>query len=549
MPASTFRKNGSRSARRAALMLSVALPAMGNVASAATWEVVVNNGFYAPVALPQLVLPYFFSYNQPSINYAGQVVFRARAKAKTGGASGGEPVRGVYLRTGTGPATSNAIRIMADNSGVKVPSPNTTGATFIEFPSIPRADATTNMVATRGQSQPVVTLSDGTKVGTSGIYALYGGNPWVPTAMNFGTGASQVGNVPNYNYFAVPGEPAGTKFDQFPGSPSPLANRLVLFKGNYTVEGVGKTGVFYRDMFGGTLPVQLVVKSGMPIPGAPGKVFGSAAPPSSGLTWDTATPRTVFAGFDNEEAPTAGGIFMADLGNPASLRPLLSIGSQVPGMPPGTTFNRFGEGVSYDGRLASVWGAWGTETKIVHKDCPTDGNKDLVDYCRQQYPNGVDLTVPLNQGVFLIDTTGTLVYPIARTNADGFTDFVYWTYSGKPPGGLEGDDAELPRWRSSAFTAVSQNAMVLKGQKGNVDGLYARTWTSGNLITVLDTTMTGRSVDPAAPDGSRVTAIGLERDGFRGSKVAITASMLNEVTTASWAGIYIHDCGPTCSAW
>ncbi len=534
---------------KAALMIGVAIPAMGGAASGATWQMVVNNGVVAPQSVTQPKTPYFFSYNQPAINTAGQVVFRARAKPLTlegQGGGGGEPVRGVYTALGTG-GLAGGIRIVADNLGVLVPQPNTTGAQFIEFPSTPRADALSATVATRGQSQPVVTLSDGTKVGTSGVYLRVGGDT-TEAAPALVTGASLVGNVPAYSYFSVPTEAPGTKFDQFPGSPSPVAG-IAVFKGNYTVDGVGKTGVFLRNTKGGTQPVKLIVKSGMPIPDAPGKVFGSAAPPSA-ATNTLGVKKVVFAGFDNEEAPTAGGIYITKLADATYLRALAAIGTQVPTMPAGTTFNKFGEGLSFEGRFVTFWGAWGSETKIVHKDCPADGNKDLIAYCLQQYPSGADLPVPVNQGIFLVDVQTSVITLIAKTNADGFTDFLYWTYSGKPPGSSgEAEDAEPPRWRSSAFTAVTTNSMVFKGQKGAVDGLYARNANSSTIIRVLDTTMDGRSVDPAAPIGSLVSAIGVERDGFRGSKVAITASMLNAATTASWAGIYVHDCGATCSSW
>lgn len=528
-----------------ALLIGVATPLMASAANAATWQTVVNNGFVAPQSNASGQTPYFFSYNQPAINNSGQVVFRARAKPLSAGQGGSQPTRGVYTRSVL--LTSAPINVVADNKGVLVPAPNTTGATFIEFPSTPRADALSALIATRGQSDPVVTLPDGTKVGTSGIYAKAART--LPSLPEFPltTAASLVGSIPAYSYFQVPGEPAGTRFDQFPGSPSPVGARYVAFKGNYTVGTTGKTGVFYRDLVGGTQPVKAILRSGELIPNAGGKVFGSAAPPSS--TKDTAgLLKVVFAGFDNEDLPTAGGIYSAELGNPASLRPLVSIGDHVP-KTTSSTFNKFGEGISYNGRWVSFWGAWGSATRIVHKDCPTDGNADLIAYCKTAYPSGVDLKVPLNQGIFVLDTVRNSLTRVARTGTNGFTDFLYWTYSGKPPGGTEEEDAELPRWRASAFTAVSKDAMVYKAQKGAVDGLYARRWAVNEIIKVLDTTMAGSSVDPAAPSGSLVSAIGVERDGFRGSRVAITASMLNAATTASWAGIYVHDCGTGCSGW
>ena len=80
-----------------------------------------------------------------------------------------------------------------------VPQPNntTTGndgllASFNEFPSVPRIDAGSDTIATRGQSTPVWTymLDDGTesRTGTSGIYTS--SSHGMPT-----TGASMLGDV------------------------------------------------------------------------------------------------------------------------------------------------------------------------------------------------------------------------------------------------------------------------------------------------------------------------------------------------------------------
>lgn len=563
-----------RRALKATLLLGVT-PLASTSAFAITWQTVVNNSNVPPTSAPQTNTPYFFSYNQPAVNWSGQVVFRARAKPLTGSGSSGEPVRGVYTRSVA--STGAATQFIADNLAVQVPSPNTTAATFTEFPSTPRSDILSYLVATRGQSQPVITTPDG-KLGTSGVYAralqstssIYQGIPQLP-ALPLTTAASQVGSVSQYSYFQVPGEAAGTRFDQFPGSPSAvsLPTRLiymVAFKGNYTVGTTSKTGIYFRNLAGASA-VQLVVKSGDNIPG--GGVFGSAAPPSAADSGN-AVAKVVFAGFDNEDAPTKGGIFIAPLTQPTTLTPLVSIGAPVPNVS-GATFNKFGEGISYDGAYATFWGAWGTATKTIYKTCPTDGNKDVIAYCQAHAPlpdYTYELTVPANQGIFVVDTTKSSnnVSLIARTGDAGFTNFIYWTYSGSPEGG----DAEPPRWRASAFTAVNNkapnasttttrpSAMAFKGLKGAddvslgaVDGLYVKRLnsTSSALITALDTTMDGRLVDPSAPAGSLVSAIGVERDGFRGRWLSITASMLNAQTTASWAGVYVHDSGSAYNTW
>jgi hypothetical protein len=58
-------------------------------------------------------------------------------------------------------------------------------------------------------------------------------------------------------------------------------------------------------------------------------------------------------------------------------------------------------------------------------------------------------------------------------------------------------------------------------------------------VTVVDTATSGTAIDAAAPAGSVVSAVGLERDGFRGRYLALSISMLNEATSESWAGVYL----------
>jgi hypothetical protein len=73
----------------------------------------------------------------------------------------------------------------------------------------------------------------------------------------------------------------------------------------------------------------------------------------------------------------------------------------------------------------------------------------------------------------------------------------------------------------------------------------------GSLVPMLRTGDLGAMVDPEAPAGAVISALGIERDGFRGNWLAINVSMLvpgAEVTAAAdgeeseeetgWAGIY-----------
>ncbi len=508
---------------------------------ASSWTTVVNNGQNVPGTTK-----HFNSYSQPSVNNAGLVVFRGRTQGSDGG-SGGEgeaavavdsggsqAVRGVYSRD---MATPGSPVTTVAQTGQAVPQPNNTGGAFNEFPSFPRISVNGSSIVTRGQSTPVWTYSlDGTdtRVGTSGVYL---GNSGSLT-----TGASLLGVVPGYEQYSVPGTPAGTRFDQFPGSPA-VDGQTIVFKGNYTEETSGKTGVFFRDVSDASSPVQLIASSATVIPNQPAGgaiTFGSTAPPSA------AGGRTVFTAWDNENAPTYGGVYLADTAPTPTLQTIAGIGEQVPGQAAGTSFTNFGEGLSFDGRYVAFWGTWGSETRNVTLTCSTDGNKDVLAYCQQEYPNGFLATIPVHQGIFVYDTATHLLNVVATTGAQ-FTDFTYWVFSGAPPGvgGTTDATREPPRWRSSAFAAVSAMSgkfqVAFKGTTADgVVGIYAGEGpgTGSSISAVVDTATPGTTVDPQAPAGSLVSAVGIERDGFRGGHLALSVSMLNAATAESWSGIY-----------
>ena len=65
------------------------------------------------------------------------------------------------------------------------------------------------------------------------------------------------------------------------------------------------------------------------------------------------------------------------------------------------------------------------------------------------------------------------------------------------------------------------------------------------VTTLLDTTVAGTAVDPEAPSGSLVSAVGLEREGFRGRWLALNVSMLDAATAESFAGVYLAYVAPT----
>ncbi|MGE5667915.1 MAG: hypothetical protein ACM338_06950, partial [Betaproteobacteria bacterium] len=423
-------------------------------------------------------------------------------------------------------------------------------------------------------------------------------NPFGPLV----TGASKLGSVAGFSFFQVPDASAGTFFDVFPGAPAVTGTSTIVFKGNYTASGIGRTGVYYRDLTaaaipnpdggmlapaGGIAPVILIANNvDTRIPGT-NTIFGSTAPPSA------ANGQAVFAGFDNEDAPTMGGIYLAPLtGSSPPLTTLVSIGSQVPGAPKGSTFNRLGEGVSFDGRFVAFWGAWGTAMKTVRLYCPKEGNKDRIAYCNQALvvdsvtheligdpgsvcndtsdPNyGVacyqEREVPVHQGFFVYDTRTRQTRVVAVTGS-GYDDFVYWNYSGMVPGmaeGGEGDDGEPARWRSASFVAVSGMAdgsltdatfdAAFKARTASldpvtnvyvkpVDGIYLRKGPGQSPVaTLVVTGMDGALIDPEAVDdlgnSLLVTEMGLERDGFRGNSLVVNVTMGSEET--GWAGVYL----------
>lgn len=469
------------------------------------------------------------------------------------GGSGGEPAHGVYARNMD--STTPIVTIFDRNT--LVPVPNNLGTTFNEPPSFPRIDIATATMASRGNHQPVweFSLPDGSdsRAGTNGIYANPGGL--------LQTAASNLGNVPGFAFFAVPG--TSLKFDVFPGAPAVANFNTIVTKGNYTDSaGVSRTGIYFRRT--GIVPqppmVPIADTASTRIPGTM-KVFGSTAPPSA------VGNLVVFAGFDNEAAPTRGGIYLANMNRAyPPLRQLVRIGGQVPGEAHGKAFNKLGEALSFDGRYVSFWVAWGTETRRIVLQCPTDGNKDLIEYCMQLYPNGYETTVPKYQGIFVYDIVSNKTFTVAKT-PNNFDDFVYWNFSGRVPGTGEGDDdGEPARWRSATFAAVNAvpfcttpiSRVAFKARKGQIvngeyqnpiDGLYLKPNAAQSLILPLVVTgQNGTTIDPqavydhdqnpvTAPVPLPVTSMGIERDAFRGNLLSITASMGTE--EAGWAGVYM----------
>jgi hypothetical protein len=528
------------------------------------WMTVAHNNHYLPGTAKR-----FNSYNPPSVNAGGLVVFRARSR-------GPQPMSGIYLRDMSRPGAV-VVERWADRDTI-VPQPNNTlygpdrlPATFNEFPSFPRIDMDSDTVASRGNHQPAWTYTEldengepqETRVGTNGVYTNPGGILL--------TGASLVGAVDGFGRFRVPGVEPVTRFDVFPGAPSITDGSVIVFKGNYTTPGGGRTGVYYRDVLAhsGLSAVEPIADTETVIPNLPDDTadvtFGSTAPPSA------ARGRMVFVGYDNEADPSYGGIYLAPLTPSPDLTTLLGLEETVPVRGVNEIFRRIGEGLSFDGRFVAFWASWGEAERTLRLYCPETGNKDRRDYCNNVGgsgdPNSVfdeqtgrwyqEKAVPVNQGIFVHDTRSARTRLVVRTGA-GLDDMLYWNYSGAPPGAGHGE-GEPPRWRSTAFLAVSGRNdgsywAAFLARTGNlnaqnvyddpVDGLYVRKGPgNADVATLLRTGMDGTILDADAldPEGNvlPITSLGLERDGFRDGWLAITAGMgVEESEEAGWAGVY-----------
>lgn len=232
----------------AALSLTGFILADDKLPQNVVWKTVVNNQAIVPGTAGEL----FNGYNQPSVNSAGYVVFRARAR-------GPNPMSGIYTRN----MLTQGANLRVVDRDTSVPAPNSTIyppddliSAFNEFPSIPRIAQKTPTVATRGNSKPVWNYQvDGEdiRVGTAGIYLNPGGKLITGVGL-LGAVPAPVAPILGKNYFpymAVPGTDPPLRFDVFPGSPAVTDNDVIVFKGNYSQDGKGKTGVFFRETVSG----------------------------------------------------------------------------------------------------------------------------------------------------------------------------------------------------------------------------------------------------------------------------------------------------------
>ena len=527
----------------------------------------------------------FGSFNQPSVNRNGVVTFRARSVGSSEPVSGifrrrmnseGQPIEALFLRGGAVPEPNNSDESGSGSGSGSEP----TG--FREFPSIPRIDAESEVIATRGNSTPVWTylLPDGseTRAGTNGVYVAWNGERVTAFSLLGSVRDAETGELV-FPWFSVPDAPEGTKFDVFPGSPSVTGGRYVVTKANWTdpETSIGKTGIFVRDLREPEGMLRRIASSDTVIPGQDPETkdpvkFGSTSPPTA------ANGTVVFLGLDSEEAPTMGGLYAAPVAGEPTLTEVVMIGDEVPGAGKGDAFTRLGEGVAFNGRFIAFWGAWGTEMREITLQCPTDGNPDIIAYCNEQHPAGYTVGVPVHQGIFVHDLVKGQTSMVAQTGTEegDITDFIYWGFSGRAPGAggeggeggggegggggggegegegtvaEEGDDGELARWRSATFLAVEGDQWIggsgdgcrvaFKATAGETVGIYMRdTAAEGDAAAVFTVGGPMSAVDPSASESVVITTLSIEREALRDGWFVIGASGTDEATGESVTGIY-----------
>ncbi len=264
----------------------------------------------------------------------------------------------------------------------------------------------------------------------------------------------------------------------------------------------------------------------------------------------------MFAGFDNEENPSLGGIYLAELGRETpELEALVSIGDPVLGETarrPGSAgwarvslrravrglLGRLGPGEPHDPTPLPDGGQQGPHCVLPHA---VSGAGGLTDQASRQARH-----LPARY----LDRRDAR----SRQGAEGnFEDFVFWNFSGRVPGiggGDEGgeDDGEPARWRSSAFIAVSGTATAFKAVTGNRVGVYLSSQ-PGRQARHRDRQPHRR---PARGSGGTrrprlVTEVGLEREGLRGDWLTVSAKMAVEGGTEEdgMAGVYITQLAKT----
>jgi hypothetical protein len=247
--------------------------------------------------------------------------------------------------------------------------------------------------------------------------------------------------------------------------------------------------------------------------------FGSTAPPSA------SADDVVFLGLDNEEHPTLGGIYRAPL---ASKPPLETLVAERSG-----PWRGRGHELPPDRRSAVLrWPVPGLLGRLGQRDArhpadlPTDGQADVVAYCQATYPQGYATQVPVHQGFFVLDTQSRQLYAAAKTGAT-YQDFLYWTFSAsrrargmpmrrirsrragaRPPSSRPSTSpAPRPRSPSRAGWPAADDRRPVPDDRARQEPQHQHA--GGHHHPA-------RQIDPAAPAGALVSALGLEREALRG---------------------------------
>lgn len=501
-----------------------------------SWQTIVNNGFVVPDGKPT-----FKKYDAPTINVNGIVAFRATT---------GEDLAdiGIFYRE----FPKGPVYRFADTT-TQVPYPNDIYGQFTAFPAVPRIAPNSDRIVasafhTSVWSDPNAPVDAG--LGTAGIYSLLNGQELM-------TGMTQLGGMPYLDQYRVPNTKA-TPFSAFPGTPAITDSGKLVFNGEYSEDSLLRSGIYFRQLYTqngyGEAMTMLIAdqRTLMPTNDPDAKIYEFGTFNSPTVYGD----RVVFTGFDDPITRNAGGIFIANIEADPVIEKLVAIGDSFADLKI-ERIEQIGNDVSFDGQYVAFWASWGDVTRNIRLNCPTEGDPTLIAYC-----NGVDPAslydkekavwyqtkdVPAYQGIFLYNIKEGTLYLAAKTGRR-VSDFVFWNYSGDVNG------ADTPRWRPSVSLTTSNGDVVYKARFGKVDvdgryynpvdGLYMRDPVANTPVLMLvETGMEGSYIDPTTPMGATyslpITNVDIDRDGFRGDKLAVLANMSDG--NVLWGGIYYTD--------
>ena len=278
---------------------------------------------------------------------------------------------------------------------------------------------------------------------------------------------------------------------------------------------------------------------------------------------------------------TPSGIASGSSSDPSGLIPVVLLGDEVPGLDHHEEFEELSEAVSINARWIAFWGAWNHDHHRTRWECPSEEeDPELSKYCQHQedialHHDGFEVDVREHQGIFVYDIqTGTTVLVAQTGHHDGdIESFVTWEFSGTVPnddhhlgGGHDGrdeiptDESEPAAWRMKTYASIetatsfgSDESHFRIAFKAFVRNRYDKTFTppqpvesifiaegpgGAAPVAVISTGELGTTLDPDAPAGSTIRALGMEREALRDGWFVISAKMYDHETEQSWAGVY-----------